>query len=165
MRKERLRQRIKEGWGIWPSHLCSVSCHYVLWGSAKAVTSRFHSSSSYTGDFKTHTSPWVQRGGAASRVWQGRSPSFQTEQSSVPVRGAQPLPQMLQSRCCCPSRDCLIVYSSTQLQPQAFRGDWEVFVGKKNTTWPTCFLKGKGRGRERGGGERGVVEGRLYLLS
>lgn len=104
----------KEGGGGWPSHLCSVSCHYVLWGSAKALPPRFHSSSSYTRDFKTRTSPRAQREGVASRVWQGRSPLFQTEQSSAPVRGAQSLPQMLQTRCCCPSRDSLIVYSSTQ---------------------------------------------------
>lgn len=155
MRKERLRQRIKEG-GSWPSHLCSVSCHYVLWGSAKAVTSRFHSSSSYTRDFKTHTSPWVQRGGAASRVWQDRSPSFQTEQSSAPVRGAQPLPQMLQSRCCGPSRDRLIVYSSTQLQPQAFRRLGSLCRQEKHNM-AHMFLEGRGGW--------GVVEGRLYLLS
>ncbi len=43
--------------------------------------------------------------------------SFQTEQSSAAVREAQPLPQMLQSRRCCPTTwppYCL-------LQPQAFR--------------------------------------------
>jgi len=95
MCKERLRQRMKKEGGSWPSHLCSVSCHYVQWGSAKAPVPRFHSSSSYTRVLKTHTSPRAQRGGAASRVWQDRSPSFQTEQSSASVRGAQSLLQML----------------------------------------------------------------------
>lgn len=124
-----MRERVRDG-GSWPSHLCSVSCHYVLWGSAKTQTPRFHSSSSYTRDFNTHTSPRAQRGGAASRVPNRAKFSVCKRSAAAPTDAAEPplLPLTWPPYCL--------------LQPQAFRREWEVFVGKKNTTWPTCPLKG-----------------------
>ncbi len=112
--------------GSRPSHLCSVSCHYVLWGSAKTWTPRIYSSSSYTRDFKTHTRAREHREEEQPHVLpNGAKFSGCKRSAAAPTDAAEPplLPHHVTA---------LLFTPATGIQE----------TGKKNTTWPTVSLQG-----------------------